>query len=335
MRRHDSEVEIANDVGNVQHRSALVAATAQAPDYLSLRSVQLEGHAKWVIGTGELHLFFPTRGAGEFVGRGVTQRFAAGDVLVVSGASGGVMSPRPKGDLALSAFSVSAEQLSPLFASQEIALLQQMLRGLKRPRHYPAGGAVAFECSRLLGEVPAELTLAHRSQLLRVAAVVLSEEFRNLGAERSGYIGIDEHLAQVLGKLSAEEILSLSVGELAERFGCSRRHLNRLFQEYFGVSAIGLRMEMRLLRALALLRDPRTKVIHVAEQSGFNHLGLFNTCFKRRFGLSPAEWRRQTPCPANPLTKLLEGDPSCRMRATGLCPWGGKGPASCRPDVAT
>ncbi len=30
-----------------------------------------------------------------------------------------------------------------------------------------------------------------------------------------------------------------------------------------------------------------SKVINVATQCGFNHLGLFNTCFKRRFGISP------------------------------------------------
>jgi hypothetical protein len=29
----------------------------------------------------------------------------------------------------------------------------------------------------------------------------------------------------------------------------------------------------------------------VAEKCGFNHLGLFNTCFKKRFGTSPGQWR--------------------------------------------
>ena len=33
-------------------------------------------------------------------------------------------------------------------------------------------------------------------------------------------------------------------------------------------------------------------MIHVAEKCGFNHLGLFNTCFKKRFGASPEPWRK-------------------------------------------
>jgi hypothetical protein len=68
--------------------------------------------------------------------------------------------------------------------------------------------------------------------------------------------------------------------------------LNRLFHEFFGFSVAALRMEMRLLKAVSLLRDPNIKVINVAEQCGFNHLGLFNTCFKRRFGQTPGQWRK-------------------------------------------
>jgi hypothetical protein len=59
-------------------------------------------------------------------------------------------------------------------------------------------------------------------------------------------------------------------------------------------------MEMRLVRAAACLRNEHAKVISVAEQCGFHHLGLFNTSFKRRFGTSPGQWRKlgAEPLPA-------------------------------------
>jgi hypothetical protein len=50
-------------------------------------------------------------------------------------------------------------------------------------------------------------------------------------------------------------------------------------------------MELRMLRAISLLRDGDAKVAQVADQCGFNHLGFFNRCFKRRFGMSPGRWR--------------------------------------------
>jgi AraC-like DNA-binding protein len=55
---------------------------------------------------------------------------------------------------------------------------------------------------------------------------------------------------------------------------------------------VALRTEMRLLKAVSLLRNPATKIIYVARESGFNHLGLFHHCFKKRFGSSPGQWRK-------------------------------------------
>jgi len=97
------------------------------------------------------------------------------------------------------------------------------------------------------------------------------------------------------------------------------RHLNRLFHQYFGFSVGALRMEMRLLKAVSLLRDVNAKVINVAAQCGFNHLGLFNTCFKRRFGVTPGCWRKQAA-----LEKSRR--PPCRGRIQ---------PARCKPKVVS
>ena len=51
--------------------------------------------------------------------------------------------------------------------------------------------------------------------------------------------------------------------------------------------------ELRLQRALQLLADADAKIINVAYESGYRHLGLFNAMFKKRFGVTPSEWRRQ------------------------------------------
>jgi AraC-like DNA-binding protein len=135
-------------------------------------------------------------------------------------------------------------------------------------------------------------------------------------------------MIQVFEKLSTADLLGSSVGELAAKFSCSRRHLNRLFHQHFGVSVAALRMEMRLVKAVSLLRDHNAKVIRVAEECGFNHLGLFNTCFKRRFGTSPGQWRKinaqakteRTDSPGS----LIDSSAVCPLRVTGICPWSGK-----------
>lgn len=212
-----------------------------------------------------------------------------------------------------------------MFSSNEISLLHNLTESLKATKIYPGNTPLAVECQRLLGLVPPQFNLDHRGQLVRIVASILSVEFQDVQSHRSGFAGAEDHMTQVFEKLSASELINLSVGELADRFNCSRRHLNRLFHQHFGVSVASLRMEMRLLKAVALLRDANAKIINVAEQCGFNHLGLFNTCFKRRFGASPGQWRKSAIQVANsPARKPDNKAASCPLHSAGLCPMDGK-----------
>jgi AraC-like DNA-binding protein len=223
-------------------------------------------------------------------------------------------------DVAFWFFAVGMEHMFPLFTAAEISLLQNVIEGLKTVRRYSGTTPLARECHRMLTETPAGFDLDHRSQLLRVAASILAAEFKGVHAHRAGLARSDEHVMQVFEQLSTHELLNLSVADLAAKFSCSKRHLNRLFHQHFGFSVAAMRMEMRLLKAISLLRDPYAKVINVAEQCGFNHLGLFNTCFKRRFGISPGQWRKQASDAAGASNRntLL-----CPLRTNNLCPWAG------------
>ncbi len=291
-------------------------------DYLSLKLVRLNPGEKWLAdNSSNLVFLFPQGGSGEFANRTGAYPLATSDVLVFDSVASINISASRNGDLAFWWFSLCSEHLFPLFATHELCLVQEVTDLLKPGKHYPASTPLAAECHKFLRDVPPQFNLDHRSQLLRIAASILAAEFKNTQGHRSGFVSMDDHLTQVFEKLSLDEILNLSVGDLSNRFGCSRRHLNRLFHQLFGFSVASLRMEMRLLKAVALLRDPQSKVIRIAEQCGFNHLGLFNTCFKRRFGTTPGEWRKNTPPPAKESHTAGSVDDNCRLRAIGLCPW--------------
>jgi AraC-like DNA-binding protein len=222
------------------------------------------------------------------------------------------------------------EQLYPLFFSNEIGLLEEVLAGFRTAKIHEPDSEVARDC-RMIADLPeAQSALVQRTQLLRITAALLAEEFKRVQSQRSGQNWGEDHMIQIFEKLSSAELLNLSVDELAAKFSCSRRHLNRLFHQHFHLSITSLRMEIRLLKAVSLLRNPQAKVINVAEQCGFNHLGLFNTCFKRRFGVSPGQWRKSasaehgqasksnpTDKSASPLqnNKMFSGDPSSEAAA--------------------
>jgi AraC-like DNA-binding protein len=102
-----------------------------------------------------------------------------------------------------------------------------------------------------------------------------------------------DRFRQVIGQMLEVDLSGSSLGELAARLHCSERHFSRLFRAEFGVPLRARQIELRLQRAQQLLADSDAKVINVAYDSGYRHLGLFNAMFKKRFGLTPSEWRQR------------------------------------------
>lgn len=303
-------------------------------DYLNLRLIRLKPTEAWTCPGEGLSFIFPKAGAGRYRVGAIEHVVSPGDVLICHEEADGELGAVNGKEMVFWSFSLRLEHLYPLFAGHEISLLHSICDSLRGVRRVPASTALAAQCQRMILEVPPQFNLDHRSALLRVAAAILAEEFAAAHGHRAGYVRVEDHLLQVFENLSAEDLLTISIPELADRFGCSRRHLNRLFHQYFGFSVAALRMEMRLLKAVSLLRDPDAKVISVAERSGFNHLGLFNTCFKRRFGSTPSQWRSSNaqskgrpialPIGLPQGTGELHGGPGCPLQSNGLCPWSGK-----------
>lgn len=290
------------------------------PDYFALRLVRLKSSEEWSSQKEGLCFIFLKGGVGQCVNGPAAQRLAPGDMLVWEGNPGNKLCVARGTEMVFWSFSLRLEHLLPLFACDEISALQEVTDSFKRAKFFPASTALAIKCHRLIEEAPSQLDLEHRSHLLRVAAAILNEEFTAAHHLRVGLGQLEERIIQVFEQLSVDQLLGLSVADLAGKFGCSRRHLNRLFHHYFGFSVGALRMEMRLLKAVSLLRDANAKVINVAEQCGFNHLGLFNTCFKRRFGVSPGRWRKQAAQGKIRPATVPGTDPACPLQAKGLCP---------------
>lgn len=288
---------------------------------LTLRLTRLKSGEVWSQKSGGLHFFLLRQGEAVYTSGSVTRNLGAGDLLLLGETAEGSVGTLNGKDVEFWSFSLHLDHLFPLFGSAEIPLLHQIVERLKSLRVYSATTDVAVECHNLASQVSAMTNLSQRCQVLRIAAAVLNDEFHNAEQNVCGFDRMDEHLAQVFEHLSLDELLHLPVGSLAKKFNCSRRHLNRIFHQYFGLSVAALRMEMRLLKAISLLRDPAAKVSNIAQECGFNHLGLFNLCFKKRFGETPGNWRRSAAAPAKVEAPPAEDPPSCRRRLIGLCPW--------------
>ena len=82
----------------------------------------------------------------------------------------------------------------------------------------------------------------------------------------------------------------LTADHVARTLGCSRTRLYQLFADR-GLSVAAHVRELRLSRSHLLLRDVALDIGDVAQFCGYGDLPAFSKAFKRRFGITPSEWR--------------------------------------------
>lgn len=84
---------------------------------------------------------------------------------------------------------------------------------------------------------------------------------------------------------------SLSLSEVAANLFLSPHYLRQLFRQETGSSFVEYVSEVRMQRALQLLRDPTLKIQDIAEKVGFEEQRYFSSCFKKYCQMTPTEYR--------------------------------------------
>jgi AraC family transcriptional regulator of adaptative response / methylphosphotriester-DNA alkyltransferase methyltransferase len=85
----------------------------------------------------------------------------------------------------------------------------------------------------------------------------------------------------------------LDLDAVARRIATSRRQLQRAFAEIGGTSFRDYLAEVRMRRAVELLRDSEAHVRDVATSVGYRQPAQFAKAFRRRHGDTPSRFRRQ------------------------------------------
>jgi AraC-like DNA-binding protein len=153
-------------------------------------------------------------------------------------------------------------------------------------RHY-----VASLPERLADPVLGALVATHVYDLMALAIGASGESgevARGRGARAARLQAIQAELARDP---------TLSVQEIARRQGVTPRYVQLLFEEQ-GTTCSEFATERKLDAARAMLRSPRFtgwSIAGIAFEAGFRDLSHFNRRFRRRFGVTPSEFRRIAP----------------------------------------
>ena len=83
------------------------------------------------------------------------------------------------------------------------------------------------------------------------------------------------------------------IENLAERLGVTSRHMRRLFSKHLGASPLAVAQTQRLHFAKRLIDETRLTMQHVSMAAGYGSVRRFNDAFKKTYGRSPRELRKQ------------------------------------------
>ncbi len=89
--------------------------------------------------------------------------------------------------------------------------------------------------------------------------------------------------AHYLGKPNFEE--------MAFFFGYTSRYLRDVFKKHTGLTMMEYLTEFRLKKACELLRDETRSITDIALDSGYMTVQYFSEVFKKRYGITPSEFR--------------------------------------------
>jgi len=103
----------------------------------------------------------------------------------------------------------------------------------------------------------------------------------------------NQKIKLVLKRIEADYRKNLTIEEMANECGYSASHFMRWFKENTGFSFNNYLIEYRLNRAAEELRKGKDTIINIANDVGFDNLSNFNRLFKKRFLMTPSEFRKE------------------------------------------
>lgn len=260
--------------------------------HLLLQEMKLSPGEEWTF-SGEGWRFLSTRlGQGYWLAAD-PKPIEPGDAIMLSPLGRGILRASQLTGLTFVYFHFQPDRLTDLLSPVERHYLEssetQVRLALKL---IAANDPWARDFSSLAQRATCQNSLASRSAILQLVAAAVGIEANSQPEMPVRLPGAKDRFLQLLGQMSESEFINCTVGQVARQSRCSARHLSRLFHEAFGVSFSARQTELRMQRAVQLLKDTDLKISQVARECGYGHLGLFNATFKRRWKQTPSESRQ-------------------------------------------
>lgn len=247
----------------------------------------------------DLDLLLVVAGGDPFASQDKTLKKWLGQIarsgVLIGGVSGGPVVLAEAGLMAGRRMTVHWEHAAQLAERHPDTLIERRLYVADRDRITCGGGTAPLDMMHAL------LSEHHGRVFARlVSDWFLHTEIRAAAApQRSGMTDrAGSHSLPLTTAVSAMEdhiADPLSLSQLALMAGVTDRHLNRLFTDGLGVSAMHAYRQLRLDVAKRLVDGSAMSIAEIAEATGFANAAHLSNAYLKQFGLRPFADRRKKP----------------------------------------
>ena len=152
-----------------------------------------------------------------------------------------------------------------------------------------------LECIRKMDELseqrPRGYPLAVKGWLFQFFFLLFSQVEPTL-AEEGREKSLDK-MKRILRRIEVDYGKPLSIKEMAEFSGFSESHFMKFFKNHMGVPFVSYLNDYRLTLAARALAEGQEDVLTVAMDVGFSNVSYFNRLFKKKFRVTPLEYRKR------------------------------------------
>lgn len=124
----------------------------------------------------------------------------------------------------------------------------------------------------------------------QVVQNIILEIIRDIKAGKKGKS--EKIIQSCISFLDEHYMEDLSIDSIAEMYRFNSNYFSVFFKKNFGVNFSDYILMLRMKKAEELLKENKLKIYEIALLVGYRDVKYFNRVFKKRFGISPDEYRR-------------------------------------------
>lgn len=128
--------------------------------------------------------------------------------------------------------------------------------------------------------------------IIKASIAALASAANKLAAEQHITSGREERIVELISYIQ-NDYKNVTLETLSEEFHLSKPYLSKYIREKAGMTFQDVVKKERLKKARTLLRETGRTVEAVAEEVGYDNVEHFNRLFKKTYGMTPVQYRKQ------------------------------------------